>query len=785
MNMEAALDQEKGDTTIDGKVRFRKLVYPSFSVESLALDIQGTLARQKIVLFGQGSPGQVTAILEGGYVEKQWQGNLISLLGTSAQGGGFSLQSPVSLQISPERFRLSPSVLIGSGEERLTLAADLDLKTMTGSTSLDWQQVDLSRIGLFEGKVLSGRSSGQAEVKWLGPERLHLQAWTDLKGTWLLQDKVIKITRAGLSARWDDSGLRASWNGETPDQARIWGQATSAEKGQPTFPRQLSFNVRWDGLDVNLIPAKTHPAFQTQGKCLGQAEGVWSSKAGFRIKGGLKIAGGSLIWKDQETLLKALIKTAETGIDWRDNQLQGNLILDLEGHGKITGNFRLPLLNQFPVTMERKGPLEAHLQGDIRERGLLAALLPEAVLSGQGRLKWNVAAKGTWENPILNGGLELSEPAAEIKPLGILIRDITLKGTFSQSGITITSLSMASGKGRLSGTAHFRLKDWQVAQLNGKINGDHFQFINRPGLEAQAGPALEFSGTPNQLVVAGVLEIQEGLISGNQPEGFKRTSPDVRLVDRPVSSPKEKVLPIQGEIDLVMGKEVRLKAEGLEGFLQGTVRVRLKSTKDLKAFGEIRIIKGTYLLQGQSLRLTHGRFLFNGPPDNPVLDLLALRTIRSRQRLEDWVDEVKAGIAVTGALQKPLIKLYSQPPLSDTDILSYILFGEALNQGTGSKELVLLGKAAKTLLGAGLKDKVPGVLSPDTIEVQSDNSDISHSVVTVGKYIDPRLFLGLGGSLFNNSYQVILRYSLTRHLEVETKGGTSSGGNIYFKVYFE
>jgi translocation and assembly module TamB len=52
-------------------------------------------------------------------------------------------------------------------------------------------------------------------------------------------------------------------------------------------------------------------------------------------------------------------------------------------------------------------------------------------------------------------------------------------------------------------------------------------------------------------------------------------------------------------------------------------------------------------------------------------------------------------------------------------------------------------------------------------------------------YLDPRLYAGIGGSLFSKSYQVILRYSLTKHIEVETKAGTESGANIYYKVEFE
>jgi autotransporter translocation and assembly factor TamB len=60
------------------------------------------------------------------------------------------------------------------------------------------------------------------------------------------------------------------------------------------------------------------------------------------------------------------------------------------------------------------------------------------------------------------------------------------------------------------------------------------------------------------------------------------------------------------------------------------------------------------------------------------------------------------------------------------------------------------------------------------------SDELSRSIVTVGKYLDPRLSIGIGGSPFTKAYQVILRYSLTKHLEVETKAGTESGANLYY-----
>jgi translocation and assembly module TamB len=215
------------------------------------------------------------------------------------------------------------------------------------------------------------------------------------------------------------------------------------------------------------------------------------------------------------------------------------------------------------------------------------------------------------------------------------------------------------------------------------------------------------------------------------------------------------------------------------------VTVGLNGTQSIRAQGEIQVARGHYLLQNQKLEITRGRFSFKGSPENPAINLLALRSIPGRQRLGEWTEDIQAGIAVTGTLEKPVVKLYSRPPLSETDILSYILFGEPLKAGTGQQNLALISKAAGVLVGGNLQGKLSGLFNLDILELQSENGDLSRSVITVGKYLNPRLFLGLGGSLFDNTYQVILRYALTPYLEIETKGGTHSSGGIYFKMDFE
>jgi len=197
------------------------------------------------------------------------------------------------------------------------------------------------------------------------------------------------------------------------------------------------------------------------------------------------------------------------------------------------------------------------------------------------------------------------------------------------------------------------------------------------------------------------------------------------------------------------------------------------------ASGMIQVAEGHYGAYGQRLKIDRGRLVFSGPVDEVMLDVLALQK----------VGEVQAGVIAAGNIRSPIIKLYSQPPMPDTDILSYIVLGSPLSKVRDQDESSLLMKAAGALVSAGesvvLRNQLSSQLGIDTLDIEAGSSDVSRSLVTIGKYLDPKLYVGLGGSLFTRTYQVILRYSLTKNLEVETRAGTESSGNIYFKIEFE
>jgi translocation and assembly module TamB len=335
------------------------------------------------------------------------------------------------------------------------------------------------------------------------------------------------------------------------------------------------------------------------------------------------------------------------------------------------------------------------------------------------------------------------------------------------------------------------------------LRGDRFQTIYLPDFQVYCTPRLELDGTPEKLKVRGEIQIPEFSVLGLQATGMIRPSPDVIIVDRKEIPKSSRSFPLDAEIRILLGEKVLVRTGGIDARLSGGLTLSVEPAKAMKAEGEIQVAQGRYTIYGQKLDITRGRLRFNGPIDNPSLDVLALRKVKGSSRWEEQLQEIQAGVVVTGNIQSPLVRLYSQPALPEKDVLSYIVFGQPVNRGNASQTSSLI-QAAGSLLSAGeavlLRNQLSGQLGIDSLDIRAttigspggaertgtaEGGEISRSIVTVGKYLDPRLYIGVGGSPFTKAYQLILRYSLTKHVEIETKAGTASGANLYYKIEFD
>jgi translocation and assembly module TamB len=259
-------------------------------------------------------------------------------------------------------------------------------------------------------------------------------------------------------------------------------------------------------------------------------------------------------------------------------------------------------------------------------------------------------------------------------------------------------------------------------------------------------------------------------------------------------------LKVEGEIRLVLGDKVHVKTQGIDATLGGEINLQLKGIDNIQSRGEIHVVKGRYKAYGIDLEIVRGRLYYVGDPvDHPSLDILALRT----------VGEVRAGVTVAGPLGSQVVKLYSEPALPEVDILAYMVLGHPLASG-GGDQASLLATAASSLFSLGKSDSLTdqikdrlglNVLGLTTVDQTSagrmgykevavsptgtaSKASSSESLLTVGKFLTPKLYLSYGRSLVTGGNLFQLRYDIFRHWQIETQSGSESGADLYYKLEF-
>ncbi|HEX5477632.1 MAG TPA: translocation/assembly module TamB domain-containing protein, partial [Burkholderiales bacterium] len=242
---------------------------------------------------------------------------------------------------------------------------------------------------------------------------------------------------------------------------------------------------------------------------------------------------------------------------------------------------------------------------------------------------------------------------------------------------------------------------------------------------------------------------------------------------------KRTPIPLDLEVLVELGEHFRVRESGFDGLLKGQVHVSNGAAGELRAFGRIEAANATYRAYGQSLTVDPGVVIFDGPIGNPGLQITAMR--RNQQ--------VEAGIRITGTLEQPHVELVSEPPVSESAALSWLVLGRAPAEATGA-DLGVLQAAASALLGKGdsvpITTRVAHAVGLDEISLRG-SGELSSQVVAFGKRLSDRLYFtyeqGVGPVAQN---LVKLDLSLTDRISLRAQtGNLTSGAGVFYRYAWD
>lgn len=418
-------------------------------------------------------------------------------------------------------------------------------------------------------------------------------------------------------------------------------------------------------------------------------------------------------------------------------------------------------------------PVQGELSIRVENLGVWAGWLPAGWRLG-GSLETQAGVGGSFGAAAFTGRLRGSALNARNLILGVDVRDgeldLAMDGTSAR--IDRFVLHGSEGEVRVTGGATFGAEP----SVDLEVVAERFAALARVDRRVVVSGRSSVTIGTQRLGAAGRFVVDQGLVDISQGDAPSLPD-DVRLVgqapeveaesSRADGTPSDTKVDLDVRVDL--GQDLRLRGRGIDTLLRGEVRLTSPNSRPA-LHGTIRTEGGLFAAYAQKLTIERGTVTFNGPIDNPQLDILALRA-RSPTAIDE---EVTVGVQIIGPAQNPRIRLYSEPEMSDGDKLSWLVLGRDPT-GLDRTELALVQQAALALLAGDDNTGGNPVLSRigiDDLSVrQDDDSGVRETVVSLGKQLSSRWYVGYERSLNATTGTWQLIYRLARRITVRAQSG--------------
>ncbi len=441
-------------------------------------------------------------------------------------------------------------------------------------------------------------------------------------------------------------------------------------------------------------------------------------------------------------------------------------VIALDGHLPLAGEGAIRLDGR--IGRDKPRSLDGRLQARIEDLGLL--VMVPAIGHVEGRLLADVELGGTLEQPSAAGSMRLEDGRLGLLPLGIELTDMQADLATGDDALEVV-LAARSGEGEL--TADIRLErvpggGWRGS---GSLSGENFEAADLPEANVVISPELEWRLDGPDVSLSGEVTVPSARIMPRDLSGSVQVSPDTEIVGVEAETEEAPPLRVTADVTVTLGPDVRIDAFGLESRLAGSIRVHEQPGQLTSANGELRVEEGTYTIYAQKLRIERGRVIYDGGPvANPGLDVRAVRR----------PGNVLVGVNVRGTLREPRVDLFSEPPMEQSQQLSYLIVGLPLGE-TSSGQQSSVAAAAAALAGSEQGTRLASRFGVQEVTVDQDDSGAGASLV-LGRYLSPRLYVGYGIGFAEEANSVRMRYTLTDQWSLEARSGMTSAADLLYSI---
>lgn len=468
-----------------------------------------------------------------------------------------------------------------------------------------------------------------------------------------------------------------------------------------------------------------------------------------------------------------------------------------EGAANLTVQGFIPVFAGVGIADEERADREADLNLSIVSSGgsvrwIAPFLDPTFLTDVEGRATAEIQVSGSIEDPFLTGFLDLDQARFRLPEYGVTYRMDRFRSTLQGVTLTLQEARVRSGDGSMDITGSIDFASLTNSSFDLQAQLNRFRAVRNEELHTTLSGDLQLTGRTTRPDLAGQLTTSNTSFWITDTAGGD-------LLQVPLSFDDEVMLAdnfgyravvadtladaiwrgLSMDLSVVLERDTWIRQRvnpemAIE--LSGRVDVQKdRGQDDLNLYRSIEVVpdRSTIKQFGRKFRIAEGVASFNGPIEEMLLQVEAEYEVPSR--LNPGQPEVVITLRLDGRLDDLEFDLSSDPAMENTDIVSYIATGRPASEslqfgGSDFNNQVLVGVAATQLSGLveGIASQSLGL---DVVDIEQDG--LKGTRLTAGKYVTPRLFVGVtqpitfsGGSsaLVEEQRELTLEYKVLEYL---------------------
>ena len=619
--------------------------------------------------------------------------------------------------------------------------------------------------------------AGQRLAGWRGSvQRLNLKASNDNAAPWITASDI------AIDALWSGEPTRITVQ---PGQAVVlgaaarWSRLSWRAAGGIAQPAQIDAQLAFDPLPISPLLARLQPGFGWGGDLTMGGRFEVHSDGGLTADLVLERSRGDLTVTDEISTQSLGLTNLRLAVNAQEGVWTFSQYLNGKTLGVLAGAV---VVRTSPEALwpTADASVEGAAELDVANLGAWGTWVPTGWRLG-GQLKTSAVFAGRFGAPEVTGSILGNALSVRNFLEGVNISEGDVLISLRGSSARVERFNAKGGTGSLSIGGSAALGESPTAQL--QLKADRFVLLGRVDRRIVTSGEAQLGFGRDAVSVNGGFTIDEGLIDFTRSDA-PTLSDDVQVVRAPArgaarggpgdaqaSSGADAATPLPTsttsrnvalDLKIALGTQLRLRGRGIETGLRGDLRLTAPGGR-LAINGTVAAAGGTYAAYGQKLTIDRGQITFNGPPENPQLNIEATRPNT----------DIRVGVQVTGTAQNPRIRLFSEPEVSEVDKLSWLALGRA-SDGLGGADTALLQTAALALLageGDTFTDQFTKAIGLDELTLKQNPGEVRETVISLGKQLSRRWYVGYERGLNATAGSFQLIYRIARSFTLRAQSG--------------